>query len=297
MAGAEDFRDGSPGAVASCRGQARVRHSEALRAFAGASWQAHRGFDGDCHGRTLRVERVALAALGGTAMTQAASGWISIALAGRGAPGGAAAGRQHRRPSTSRPETAAPRRLRLHRRRRRGGNHASRELRAPSSDVTLPAARRGRHPRVRSAHDGARRRRSTLPFLLAPVGSSRMFYPRGEELAAARPPANAGTAYILSTLSGTRLEDVRAASQGPDVVPGLSLRWPGVASRDDRAGRRGRVHRARRHHRHAGVGHARARRPERRQGARGGGVVDAPVSSADVRRARAGSRECCLTAV
>ena len=39
--------------------------------------------------------------------------------------------------------------------------------------------------------------RLALPFLLAPIGSSRMFYPRGEE-AAARAAGAAGTAYILS---------------------------------------------------------------------------------------------------
>ena len=53
-----------------------------------------------------------------------------------------------------------------------------------------------------------------LPILLAPVGSSRLFWPRGEA-AAARAAGKAGTAYILSTLSGTRLEEVRAASEGP----------------------------------------------------------------------------------
>jgi isopentenyl diphosphate isomerase/L-lactate dehydrogenase-like FMN-dependent dehydrogenase len=53
-----------------------------------------------------------------------------------------------------------------------------------------------------------------LPFMLAPVGSSRMFYPRGECLAA-RAAGAAGTAYILSTFSGTRLEEVKAASSGP----------------------------------------------------------------------------------
>ena len=53
-----------------------------------------------------------------------------------------------------------------------------------------------------------------LPFLLAPVGSSRMFYPRGEAVAA-RAAGDAGTAYILSTLSGTRLEAVKAATKGP----------------------------------------------------------------------------------
>ena len=53
-----------------------------------------------------------------------------------------------------------------------------------------------------------------LPFLLAPIGSSRMFYPRAE-IAAAHEAGKAGTAYILSTLSGCRLEDVRAGSSGP----------------------------------------------------------------------------------
>jgi L-lactate dehydrogenase (cytochrome) len=53
-----------------------------------------------------------------------------------------------------------------------------------------------------------------FPFLLAPVGSSRLFYPRGEEVAA-RAAGSAGTVYILSTLSGCLLEDVRQASSGP----------------------------------------------------------------------------------
>jgi L-lactate dehydrogenase (cytochrome) len=56
--------------------------------------------------------------------------------------------------------------------------------------------------------------RLELPFLLAPVGSSRLFFPRGECVAAAQAAA-AGTAYTLSTLSGCRLEEVRAASNGP----------------------------------------------------------------------------------
>ena len=53
-----------------------------------------------------------------------------------------------------------------------------------------------------------------LPVLLAPVGSSRVFYPRGEEVAA-RAAGQAGTAYILSTLSGCHVQDVRNASTGP----------------------------------------------------------------------------------
>jgi L-lactate dehydrogenase (cytochrome) len=53
-----------------------------------------------------------------------------------------------------------------------------------------------------------------LPIILAPVGSSRMFHPRGEERAAAA-AGEAGTIYTLSTLSGCRMEDVRNATRGP----------------------------------------------------------------------------------
>jgi L-lactate dehydrogenase (cytochrome) len=53
-----------------------------------------------------------------------------------------------------------------------------------------------------------------LPLLLAPVGYCRVMHPGGE-VAAARAAGAAGTAYILSTVSGHRLEDVKAASSGP----------------------------------------------------------------------------------
>ena len=53
-----------------------------------------------------------------------------------------------------------------------------------------------------------------LPFLLAPVGSSRMFYPQGE-VVAAKEAGKVGTGYTLSTLSGCRLEDVKAATSHP----------------------------------------------------------------------------------
>jgi L-lactate dehydrogenase (cytochrome) len=53
-----------------------------------------------------------------------------------------------------------------------------------------------------------------VPFLLAPVGSSRLFWPRGEE-AAARAAGEAGTIYTLSTLSGCPVRDVKAATRGP----------------------------------------------------------------------------------
>lgn len=53
-----------------------------------------------------------------------------------------------------------------------------------------------------------------LPFALAPVGSTRLFWPRGE-VHAARAAATAGTAYSISTLVGTPVEEIRAATQGP----------------------------------------------------------------------------------
>jgi L-lactate dehydrogenase (cytochrome) len=53
-----------------------------------------------------------------------------------------------------------------------------------------------------------------LPFLLGPVGYSRLMH-SGGEVAAARAAGKAGTAYILSTISGHKLEDVKAGSSGP----------------------------------------------------------------------------------
>jgi len=53
-----------------------------------------------------------------------------------------------------------------------------------------------------------------LPFLLAPVGNVRSFYPMGD-VHAARAAHAAGTVFIQSTFSGVRIEDLRAASNGP----------------------------------------------------------------------------------
>jgi L-lactate dehydrogenase (cytochrome) len=53
-----------------------------------------------------------------------------------------------------------------------------------------------------------------FPAMLAPVGYSRLMHPEGE-LAAARAAGEAGTGYILSTISGHKLEHVKAASAGP----------------------------------------------------------------------------------
>jgi isopentenyl diphosphate isomerase/L-lactate dehydrogenase-like FMN-dependent dehydrogenase len=54
----------------------------------------------------------------------------------------------------------------------------------------------------------------SFPALLAPIGYSRLMHPGGE-VAAARAAGLAGIAYILSTVSGHSLEDVKASSRGP----------------------------------------------------------------------------------
>ncbi len=54
----------------------------------------------------------------------------------------------------------------------------------------------------------------SFPAMLAPVGYSRMMHPGGE-VAAARAAGEAGTGYILSTISGHKLENVKAATPGP----------------------------------------------------------------------------------
>lgn len=54
----------------------------------------------------------------------------------------------------------------------------------------------------------------SFPAILAPVGYSRLMHPTGE-VAAASAAGAAGTTYILSTISGYKLENVKAASSGP----------------------------------------------------------------------------------
>jgi L-lactate dehydrogenase (cytochrome) len=54
----------------------------------------------------------------------------------------------------------------------------------------------------------------SMPFLLAPVGFSRLICPRGE-VCGARAAAKAGVGFTLTTISGCRLEDVAAACAGP----------------------------------------------------------------------------------
>jgi L-lactate dehydrogenase (cytochrome) len=53
----------------------------------------------------------------------------------------------------------------------------------------------------------------SFPAMLAPVGYSRLMHPGGE-IAAAHAAGEAGTGYILSTISGHKMEDVKAGTKG-----------------------------------------------------------------------------------
>jgi len=57
--------------------------------------------------------------------------------------------------------------------------------------------------------------RCRAPFLISPTATSRLFHPRGGELAVARAAEAAGVIYACSTLASTSMEDIAAAHQGP----------------------------------------------------------------------------------
>ena len=94
-----------------------------------------------------------------------------------------------------------------------------------------------------------------LPFLLAPVGFSRMFYPRGEAVAA-RAASAAGTAFILSTFSGTPPRGNPRAGRRPALVSALRARRPRGRGSQHGARACGRLLGARRHDRYARLRHA-----------------------------------------
>jgi L-lactate dehydrogenase (cytochrome) len=54
----------------------------------------------------------------------------------------------------------------------------------------------------------------SFPAMLAPIGYSRLLHPGGE-VVAAKAAGEAGIAYILSTISGHKLEAVKSATKGP----------------------------------------------------------------------------------
>src|SRR5438445_4697351 len=67
-----------------------------------------------------------------------------------------------------------------------------------------------------------------FPALLAPAGYSPLMH-RGGEVAAARAAGAAGTAYILSTISGHRLEDAKPGSSAAVCYQLYSLGGPEAA--------------------------------------------------------------------
>ena len=97
-----------------------------------------------------------------------------------------------------------------------GGADAENTLRANSSvfDEVLFRPRSAVQASATSLETTVLGTRLSLPFLLAPVGSTRLLFPRGE-MEAARAAGAAGTGYILSTLAGSRLEEAKAATTGP----------------------------------------------------------------------------------
>ncbi len=63
----------------------------------------------------------------------------------------------------------------------------------------------------------------SMPMLLAPCGFSHMFYPHGEPTAA-RAAGKAGIGYVLTTMSGHRIEDVAQATiRAADGINSISL--------------------------------------------------------------------------
>jgi L-lactate dehydrogenase (cytochrome) len=76
-----------------------------------------------------------------------------------------------------------------------------------------------------------------FPAMLAPVGYSRLMHPGGE-VVAAKAAGEAGTGYILSTISGHKLEDVKAATKG--------FAWYQLYLMGGRAAAEGSIDRARR---------------------------------------------------
>jgi isopentenyl diphosphate isomerase/L-lactate dehydrogenase-like FMN-dependent dehydrogenase len=88
---------------------------------------------------------------------------------------------------------------------------------SPSEVVNISDLRRLAQRRAPKAVfdylDGGADSEISFPAMLAPVGYSRMMHPGGE-VVAARAAGEAGTGYILSTISGHKMENVKAATPG-----------------------------------------------------------------------------------
>ena len=125
-----------------------------------------------------------------------------------------------------------------------------------------------------------------LPFLLAPVGSSRLFFPRGE-CVAAKQAGKAGTGYILSNALRLPARRGKDLDQRAGVVSALSSGRTRGRARRDPPGARRRILRARRHDRHRGGRAERARSTQRRPRTREWRTAaDAAARVADARAPR-----------
>ena len=119
-----------------------------------------------------------------------------------------------------------------------------------------------------------------VPFILAPIGSSRLFYPHAEEHAARAAGSSGHGVYPVDVVgheargrqSGHTRSGVVSAVSGRRARRGHSCNHPSACG-----GLRG----PRRHHRHAGRGHAGTRRAQRDEGiGRWKTWLDAAVSPA-----------------
>ena len=87
----------------------------------------------------------------------------------------------------------------------------------------------------------------SVPAILAPVGYSRMMHPGGE-VAAARAAGAAGTAYILSTISGHKVGRCTGWFDGPRLVSAVSCGRASGGGIDPGTRAEVWLFRARRHH-------------------------------------------------
>ena len=104
----------------------------------------------------------------------------------------------------------------------------------------------------------------SFPAILAPVGYSRLMHPEGE-IAAARAAGEAGTGYILSTISGHKLENVKAGVARSGLVPVVSAWRSRSCGRFHRPRSPCRIFRTRDHRGYSGGRNARARSSQRHE--------------------------------
>src|SRR6266702_5588127 len=146
---------------------------------------------------------------------------------------------------------------------------ADREITMGENERALREARlkprMGLHLDTVTMHTTVLGQKISLPVIAAPVGSLRHLWPRGEAVAAAA-VGKAGSICTLSTLTGTRLEEVKEAANGPCWFQLYLVGGKDVA-RKSIARARERLCGARADHRHAGRREAASRQAQWRRDA------------------------------